>query len=328
MNLTAFNTVKHKELCYNACIYQQFLVNNMLSETNEIIHRAWRHGIVVPGFNIPHLPMMKPVVDALRDTGAFGLIMVARLEWMKFKAGSLADIRGEYDRVKDPRHTRLHLDHVPVIDEDGCVVDYASVIKEALALGYDSVMLDGSRLPLAENIRRTREVVEAAHARGVPVEAELGAVMGHEKGPLPDYEELFASGKGFTDPEEARGFAAATAVDWLSVAIGNVHGAISDAVRSRKKVEARLNIEHLRKLRQLAPVPFVLHGGSGIPKSYVMEAVRAGVAKINIATAIRQPYEAEAGNSIRAAQAAVYKAVADIIRDDLELEGSADMLIA
>ena len=298
----------------------------MPKDTNEIVNRAWKHGIVVPGFNIPYLPMMRPVVDALRDTGAFGLVMVARLEWVKFKAGSLACIREEYDRVGDERHTRLHLDHVPVVDEDGDQVDCMSIIGEALDLGYGSVMIDGSRLALAENIRRTREAVAAAHARNVPVEAELGAVMGHERGPLPDYDELFASGKGFTDTEEAREFVASTGVDWLSVAIGNVHGAIAESARSQKKVEARLHVEHLRRLKQAVPVPFVLHGGSGIPKHLVMEAIRSGVAKINIATAIRQPYEKEAGSSVEAAQAAVYRTVVEIIRKDLELEGSAGIL--
>ena len=66
-----------------------------------------------------------------------------------------------------------------------------------------------------------------AHAADVPVEAELGAVLGHEAGPLPPYEELFASGLGFTDPAEAKRFVEETGCDWLSVAIGNIHGAIA-----------------------------------------------------------------------------------------------------
>ena len=81
-----------------------------------------------------------------------------------------------------------------------------------------------------------------AHKSGIPVEAELGAVMGHESGPLPPYEELFASGKGFTSPEEAKRFVMETETDWLSVAIGNIHGAISAATRAEKKIEARLAI--------------------------------------------------------------------------------------
>ncbi|MCD6415298.1 MAG: class II fructose-bisphosphate aldolase [Planctomycetes bacterium] len=73
------------------------------------------------------------------------------------------------------------------------------------------------------------------------MEAELGAVLGHEAGPLPPYDQLFGSGAGFTAPDEARCFVDETGLDWLSVAIGNVHGAISGAARRHKKVAARLS---------------------------------------------------------------------------------------
>ena len=190
---------------------------------------------MVPGFNIPYLPMMAPTVQALRDNNSFGLIMVARLEWVKFEARSLEAVAEEFRRVGDPRHTRLHLDHVPVIDEDNLQVDFAGDIERALAAGYESVMVDGSRLPLSANIAATKQIVALAQARGAAVEGELGAVMGHEAGPLPPYEELFASGKGFTDPAEAARFVLETGVDWLSVAVGSVHGAIRRRLGSRRK---------------------------------------------------------------------------------------------
>ncbi len=79
---------------------------------------------------------------------------------------------------------RLHLDHVPVIDEDNKVVDYVAILTEAVDLGYESVMIDSSRLSLADNIAATQKIV-MAHKKNVPVEAELGAVMGHEDGPMP-----------------------------------------------------------------------------------------------------------------------------------------------
>jgi ketose-bisphosphate aldolase len=276
---------------------------------------------VVPGFNIPYPPMMAPVVRALRDTDSFGLIMVARLEWVKFQAGSLAAIREIYETVKDARHARLHLDHVPVIDEDGLAVDYAADIRAAIALGYDSVMVDGSRLPLDANIARTREIVEMAHALCVPVEAELGAVMGHEAGPLPPYEELFASGKGFTDPDEARRFVAETGVDWLSVAIGNIHGAISGAARHAQKLQARLSLERLAAINTAAGVPLVLHGGTGIHREDILASFTHGIAKINVATAIRQPYEQAATPA--AADEAVYQTMRTIIEDELNIAGNA-----
>ena len=297
--------------------------NKIKRNIAEIITDAWKRGLVIPGFNIPYLPMMEPVVRALKDTNSFGLIMVARLEWIKFESKSLKAIRDEYEIVKNENHTRLHLDHVPVIDEDDKRVDYKSVIKEALKLGYQSVMIDGSRLSLEENIKCTRIISDMAHVNGIPVEAELGAVMGHEEGPILPYEELFNSGKGFTRPDEAKRFVDESGADWLSVAIGSIHGAISKAKKDKKKLEARLNIEHLKKINQLVGKPLVLHGGTGIKKEYVMESITNGIAKINVATAIRQPYEVAASSSIKAAQDAVYQAMIKVIKDDLELENSA-----
>jgi ketose-bisphosphate aldolase len=270
--------------------------------------------------------MMEPVIRALYDTDTFGLIMVARLEWIKFKSGSMKAIRDEYEKLKDRNYTRLHLDHVPVIDEDKLLVDFKDDISEAIELGFESVMIDGSRLPLAENIEKTRIISEMAHSAGVPVEAELGAVMGHESGPLAPYEELFASGKGFTSPDEAKRFVAETGTDWLSVAIGNIHGAISAATRSAKKVEARLSIPHLKKINDAVNIPLVLHGGTGIAKEYLMESFKHGIAKINVATAIRQPYEKLMNDSVKAAQDAVYNEMLDIINNQLEIAGSADVL--
>jgi ketose-bisphosphate aldolase len=299
---------------------------NIIVTLTETLAKAKEIGTVVPGFNIPYLPMMAPTVQALRDTNSFGLIMVARLEWVKFEARSIEAIADEYRRVGDPRHTRLHLDHVPVIDEDNLQVDFVGDISRALAAGYGSVMVDGSRLPLAENIAATKQIVDLAHAHGVTVEGELGAVMGHESGPLPPYEELFASGKGFTDPQEAARFVQETGVDWLSVAVGSIHGAISSATRSQKKVEARLNIGHLEKLRQATGVPLVLHGGTGIRKDNVMQAIRHGIAKINIGTATRQRYEHFMKESVSKAQQAVYDAAVKVIREDLEVEGTALVL--
>lgn len=294
--------------------------------TQQLVQRAYAAGTVVPAFNIPYLPMVEPVVKALQDSNSFGLVMAARLEWVKFETGSLEALQAEYERFKLPRHTRLHLDHIPVIDEDERRVDYADDIRRAIQAGYESVMIDGSRLSFAENAACTGEVVAMAHAAGLPVEAELGAVMGHEAGPLPPYEELFASGKGFTEPDEARRFVKETGVDWLSVAIGNIHGAISAATKGQKKVAARLNIAQLERIRGAAGVPLVLHGGTGIRKQDIMDAIRCGIAKINVATAIRQPYEQALGRGAKAAQRAVYESMLTVIREDLETENNVNIL--
>jgi ketose-bisphosphate aldolase len=298
----------------------------MMLGTADLMRNAWKAGTAIPAFNIPYLPMMEPTVRALRDARCFGLIAVARLEWVKFEAGSPRDVLAEYDRVKDESFTRLHLDHVPVVDEDGFTVNYDTLIAEAINLGYQSVMVDGSRLAFDDNIAATKRVVDMAHAAGVPVEAELGAVLGHESGPLPPYEELFESGKGFTDPDEAQRFVAETAADWLSVAIGNIHGAISAAKTAEKKAAARLSIERLDAIREATNMPLVLHGGTGIRTEYLLEAFKHGIAKINIGTATRQAYESAVAESPDAAQEAVHNAALTLLRDELELEGSVDTI--
>ncbi len=289
-----------------------------------IMRNACRAGVAIPAFNIPYLPMMAPVIRAVVDQDCFALIEVARLEWTKFEAGGPAAVMAEFQKWQVPTHVRLHLDHVPVIDEDYLPVDYRAIIREAIDLGYHSVMIDGSRLSLAENIAATREVVELAHAAGIPVEAELGAVLGHEDGPPPPYDELFASGRGFTRVDEAVRFVAESGCDWLSVAIGSVHGAISGVYKDQKKISARLDLAHLDRLRAAVDIPLVLHGGSGVQREYVLEAFKRGIAKINIGTEIRQAYEAamRAGGGVSAAQAAVYERTAWLIRDYFELSGT------
>lgn len=298
-----------------------------MKTTNDIMYKAFEEGVVIPAFNIPYLPMMEPVVRALREVKSFGLIAVARPDWTKFGAVSMTAVRDEYEKHKDERYTRLHLDHMPVIDEDNETVDYVGMIGEAIELGYGSVMVDGSRLSLDDNIEATAKVVAVAHEAGRAVEAELGAVMGHEEGPMPPYEELFTSGKGFTDPGEAERFVKETKVDWLSVAIGNIHGAISAAKKDEKKVNARLNIEHLKRIKDLMGVPIVLHGGSGIEKQSIMDGIRNGVAKINIGTAIRQAYESNVEKSVEAGQDAVYEVTVMLCKEEFEIAGSASVLV-
>jgi len=296
-----------------------------MRNSHELITNAWKAKTAIPAFNIPYLPMMAPVVKAIRDTNCFGFIAVARLEWVKFEARGIQEIFNEYQRVKNEKYTRLHLDHIPVIDENGLKVDYEPIIKQGLLIGYQSVMLDGSRLPLEENIKATKKIVDLAHAAGIPVEGEVGAVFGHEQGPLPSYDELFLSGKGFTNPDEARQFVTETNVDWLSVAIGNIHGAISGIARNVKKIESKLDIRHLQKITKAVSVPLVLHGGSGISKEYLLAGVKNGIAKINIGTTIRQEYEKFQKESVPDAQKAVYKKTVEVI-EELEINESVEMV--
>jgi fructose-bisphosphate aldolase class II len=297
-----------------------------MSASFDAVRRAAGLGLVIPAFNVPYLPMVEPVVQAIVDQDCFAFIATARPEWIKFEARGPAAVAAEYRKRARPGYTWLHLDHVPVVDEDNLPVDYLPIIREAIHLGYQSVMVDGSRLSLDENIAATCRVVELAHAAGIPCEAELGAVMGHEAGPLPPYEELFESGRGFTDVDEATRFVQATGCDWLSVAIGNIHGAVSGVARHQKKVEARLNLEHLERLRAATGLPLVLHGGSGVKQEYVLAGIRRGIAKVNIGTEIRQFYESTLP-SVPAAQAAVYERTCWLLRDYFGLAGTRGQLV-
>ena len=226
-----------------------------MKNSNDIIHAALEMKIAIPAFNIAHLAMIEPIVHAIINQDSFALLEVSRIDWLKFGANSPTAVIEEYRKWEDASFVRIHLDHVPVIDEDGNSVDYRGIIEQAIKIGYQSLMVDGSRLSLDENIRVTAEIANLCHQTGLPCEAELGAVMGHEGGPLPPYEDLFASGKGFTRPDEAARFVRETGCDWLSVAIGNVHGAVSDALRDQKKVRARLNLDHLDGLFRETGIP-------------------------------------------------------------------------
>ena len=155
-----------------------------------------------------------------------------------------------------------HLDHSTDIAECAAAID----------AGFSSVMFDGSRLPLAENIRQTAEVVRMAHARGVSVEGEVGFV-GYAAGE--------ASAR--TDPGEAALFAAMTGVDAMAVSVGNVH--------LQESPEAVIDLDRLREIEAAATVPLVLHGASGIPHEMRCRLARcSNVCKFNIGTELRQVF--------------------------------------
>ena len=141
----------------------------------------------------------------------------------------------------------------------------------ALRLGLTDVMFDGSRLPLDENIARTREVVRAAHAAGAGCEGEIGIV-----GAGSSYAEFGALGKGVSDPAEVERFAAETGADCVAVAIGSAHGEYN--------APPRLDLERLAEIRRRVSVPLALHGGSGLPEDQFRSAIAGGIAKVNVFT--------------------------------------------
>lgn len=295
----------------------------------DVVRAAWEAGTVVPAFNVPHLPMLEPVVRAVIDQDAFALIETAHIEWQAFECYGPAAVQEAFARFGDPAYVRLHLDHVPVVDEDDVEVDYRAILHKAIDLGYDSVMIDGSRVALPRNIAATCEAVTLAHAAGIPCEAELGAILREGAGPLPPYDELFASGLGFTSVDDAARFVAETGCDWLSVAVGNVHGAVSQAFRDRKKTQARLNLDHLARLREATGIPLVLHGGSGVRHEDVLAAIKVGIAKINIATEIRQAFEdgLRMSGGLQAGKAAVYERTTALLRDTYGVSGMRSRIV-
>lgn len=167
----------------------------------------------------------------------------------------------------------LHLDHI----EDG------DLFRLADEIGFDSAMLDASQLPDRENVAATRSAVEWARSRGIWVEAELGRIGGKGGAHTPGVR---------TDPDEAREFVAQTGVDSLAVAVGSEH-----AMKSRS---AAIDTELVARLAATLPVPLVLHGSSGVPDDQLAAAVRAGMRKINVGTALNIALTAAVRDRLRA----------------------------
>ncbi len=164
----------------------------------------------------------------------------------------------------------LHLDHGTDFDQ----------VVDCINGGFTSVMYDGSKLPLEENIALTLKVLELARPLGISVEAELGKIGGTE-----DHVHVSKEDEMYTDPEEARYFVEKTGVDSLAIAIGTAHG--------QYKGEPKLDFERLKKIRSLVNVPIVLHGSSGVPDEAVRTAISLGVRKVNIDTNIREAFVGE-----------------------------------
>ncbi len=294
-----------------------------MKSSREIVNRASELGIALPAFNIPFPPMMKAVVRAVADEDSFALVEVARIEWLTFEIEGMERFMEEYRACAEPGHVRTHLDHIPVLDEEGRSVEYRPFIEKAIELGFDSVMIDGSHLPLEQNIAATREIAALAHSASLPCEAELGAILRFGAGRVPPYEELFASGAGFTKVDEAVRFVRETGCDWLSVSIGNIHGAVVAALRDKPKGESRLNLEHLETLHKATGVPIVLHGGSGVRHEDVLAGMKRGIAKVNVGFEIRKAYEdaLKSSGSVETAGESVYRRTRSLLKDYFRISG-------
>ncbi len=148
------------------------------------------------------------------------------------------------------------------------------MVMMAIHCGVSSVMFDGSHFPYEENVRQTKEVIRIAHAVGISVEAELGAVGGSaiETGGTQEPESVM------TDPMQAKDFVGQTGVDALAISFGNVHGSY--------KGEPELDLGRVRTISELVPVPLVMHGASGLKESDYGAIVASGISKLNYHTAM------------------------------------------
>lgn len=234
-----------------------------LSTLTPLARRARERGEGLAAFNVVHVENAEAFVAAAVRAGTPVVLQISQ-NAARYH-GALAPIGRAALEIARGADTEVvvHLDHADDLD----------LVHEALALGFTSVMYDGSRLPEDENRARTAAVVAAAHALGVSVEAELGEVGGKDGVHSPTAR---------TDPAEAARFVAETGVDLLAVAVGSSH-----AMTSRS---ARLDEELIRALAAAVPVPLVLHGSSGVADADLQAAIRAGMTKINVSTHLNVVY--------------------------------------
>jgi fructose-bisphosphate aldolase, class II len=234
-----------------------------LARLDEVLAEAVAGGRGVGAFNVIQLEHAEALVAAAEQTGLPVVLQISE-NAVRYH-GSLAPIALATRTIAERATVLcvLHLDHAvrePLVDE-------------AVALGFTSVMYDGSRLGDEANRTATRAVVQSCHVAGVSVEAELGEIGGKDGVHAPGVR---------TDPAAAEQFVADCGVDALAVAVGSSH-----AMTSRT---AELDLELIATIHQRVPVPLVLHGASGVPDADLVAAVRAGMTKVNIATHLNNAF--------------------------------------
>ena len=232
----------------------------MLVTSKEMLEKARREGYAVGSFNFFNMESAQAIVAAAEAENAPVMLQV----WSGFESLVGLDMLGAIGvaaakRAKVP--VAVHLDHGATISQVG----------QCLAAGFTSIMLDGSSLPLEENIAVTKTVVEMCKGLQIPVEGEIGHVGGSEGGEHKD--EIV-----YTDPDEALRFYQQTGVDFVAVSIGTFHGTYENP--------PHLDIPLLHRIAEKVDAPLVLHGSSFTPDEMLVDAVKGGIAKINVATEI------------------------------------------
>jgi fructose-bisphosphate aldolase class II len=234
----------------------------------EMLIKAHKEGYGIAQININNLEWIKAVLTTVEELKSPVILGVSEgaAKYMGGYRNVMAMVRelDKFYNVTVP--VAVHLDHGT----------YEGSYK-ALEAGFTSIMFDGSHYPFAENLEKTKEIVAACHAKGVSVEAEVGAIGGEEDGVV---------GMGeIADPKECQALAA-TGVDMFAAGIGNIHGKYPANWKG-------LNFEVLEEVqRGTNGIPLVLHGGTGIPEHMVKKAISLGVSKINVNTELQLAFAA------------------------------------
>jgi len=251
----------------------------MKKDIKYYLKKAQKEGWALGQFNFSDFTQMKAIISAAKTANSPVILGTSEGESSFFGLGEAVALRNFF-RKTIGLSVFLNLDH-------GKSFDY---LKQAMDAGYDMVHFDGSKLPLEENIKITKEVVKYAKKKGVAVEGEVG-VIGNESSKL--YSEKFQiNEENLTRPEDALKYIKATKVDLLAVSIGNFHGIEISGI------DPNLRIDVLKEIRsKTGDTALVLHGGSGTPEDDIKEAIKLGIAKININTELRLAF---AGNVRRA----------------------------
>lgn len=270
----------------------------------DVLRAARAGGYAVPAFNVFNLEMVQAVCRAAEAERAPAIVQVSPRSIRYAGLHPLAVLAATLAETADAPIV-LHLDHGP--DLAAC--------QAALEAGFTSIMFDGASLPVGENVTRTREVVAAAQAAGASAEAELGEI-GHAT----DAEQQAI----LTDPSEAACFAQETGVDALAVAIGTIHG--------MRRTGAVLDIPRIAELRRHVDAALVMHGSSGVDDDTLVQAIAAGITKVNLSTALQAVFidtlRASAGRpgretDARAVLAEARDTVTDAMRQRINVVGAA-----
>jgi len=252
----------------------------------------------VPAFNVNNLEFIQGVMRAAEELRSPVILAIAPRAIAHARLEALAAL-GLLQAQHASIPVVVHLDHGKDLD----------TVRQSLALGFSSVMYDGSGLPIAENIQQTRKVVEMARRTGASVEGEIGTMLAHGDRADEDLT-LERLRQFFTRPEEARRYVDETGVDALAVSVGTVH---------RMPIKtARIDQERLREIHQAVRTPLVFHGCTGLQDEEYRVAYTLGVKKFNIGTHLGEAFarglavEAQGGKGalvcLEAGREAVYEA--------------------